>query len=64
MARLFGGFTMKPFVLMVIQNDNTALMYETKDTSIHNAISSIEQMHALQYPTEQFRVVYAEEIIE
>lgn len=55
---------MRPYRVMVAQDDGKAQMYETKDTSMHKAISSIEQIHSLQYPSGQFRVVYIEEIIQ
>ena len=54
----------RKYKLMVLQDDGVAKMYQTEDVSLIRAITSIEGIHSLQYPVDQFRVTYIEEIIE
>jgi len=54
----------RPYKVMVLQDNDMVKMYRTEDVSMYRAISAIEQIHSLQYPKDQFRITYIEEIIE
>ena len=54
----------RKYKVMVLQDDGIAKVYETEDSSMHKAISVIEQIHAFHYSKDKFRVTYIEEIIE
>ena len=53
----------RPYKVMVLQDNDMVKMYRTEDVSMYRAISAIEGIHSLQYPKDQFRITYIEEII-
>lgn len=54
----------RPYKVMVLQEDGMVQMYRTEDVSMYRAISAIEGIHSLQYPSDKFRITYIEEEIE
>lgn len=54
----------RTYKVMVLQDDGMAKMYETQDPTMYRAISAIEGIHMLQYPSDKFRITYIEEVIE
>lgn len=54
----------RPYKAMLIQDDGMAKVYHTEDATMYRALAVIENIHALQYPKDKFRITYIEEIIK